>query len=150
MQGFNKVLFMGRLTKDPDTRETSEGLAICSITLASSRKFIWKNENREETTFVNCTAFGKTAESIKRYLKKGDPLFVEGRLKLNKWETENGEKRSKLEINIEKFYFLNFNYTKKTQNTIKDNNLSSNIDFNSENNDHDLKNDNDHDDDMLF
>lgn len=88
-------------------RVTSGGLSICKFGLAVSRFFTSKDgEQREETTFVDVDAFGRQAETISKYLAKGRPVFVEGRLKLDQWETQQGEKRSKLGVILEGFQFI--------------------------------------------
>ncbi|HRQ71487.1 MAG TPA: single-stranded DNA-binding protein [Phycisphaerales bacterium] len=105
---FNKVLLMGNLTRDPEVRHTGGNQAVANIGLAVNRR--WKSadgENREETTFIDCEAWGRTAEMIGQYFKKGRPIFIEGRLKLDQWEDKNdGSKRSKLRVVIENFHFV--------------------------------------------
>jgi single-strand DNA-binding protein len=106
MASFNKVILMGNLTRDPETRVTASGLTICKLGLAVSRVFSTKDgERREETTFVDIDAFGKQAEVITKYMRKGRPIMVEGRLKLDQWESD-GQKRSKLGVVLENFQFL--------------------------------------------
>lgn len=108
MASFNRVLLVGNLTRDVELKYTSTGMAIATVSIAVNRK--WKSETgemKEECTFVDCTAFGKTAETISQYTKKGSPLLVEGRLKLDQWEDkQTGQKRSKLGVVIETFQFL--------------------------------------------
>ena len=107
MASFNKVILLGNLTRDPELRMTAGGLAIAKFGLAVSRKFTTKDgESREEATFIDCDAFGKSAEIISQYVKKGSPLFVEGRLKLDQWESQAGEKRSKLGVVVENFQLM--------------------------------------------
>ena len=107
MASFNKVILMGRLTRDPETRVTASGLAICKLGLACSRAYATKDgERKEETTFIDVDAFGKQAEVITKYMRKGRPLMVEGRLKLDQWESNDGQKRSKLGVVLETFQFL--------------------------------------------
>ena len=107
MANFNKVLLMGNLTRDPDVRTTPSGMKIAKLGLAVNRRFRTRDdEAREETTFVDIDAFGKQAEIIERYCQKGSPLFVEGRLRLDQWESNTGEKRSKLAVVLENFQFL--------------------------------------------
>jgi single-strand DNA-binding protein len=107
MANFNKVLIMGNLTRDPDVRTTTSGMKIAKLGLAVNRRFRTRDdEAREETTFVDIDAFGKQAEIIERYCQKGSPLFVEGRLRLDQWESNTGEKRSKLSVVLENFQFL--------------------------------------------
>lgn len=107
MANFNKVLLMGNLTRDPDVRTTPSGMKIAKLGMAVNRRFRTRDdENREETTFVDIDAFGNQAEIIERYCQKGSPLFVEGRLRLDQWESNTGEKRSKLTVVMENFQFL--------------------------------------------
>jgi len=108
MASYNKVILVGNLTRDPEMKYTPKGTAIARISLATNRK--WKTESgeeKEEVTFVDCDAFGRTAEVMQQYLTKGKPILVEGRLKLDSWQDKNtNEKRSKLGVVIESFQFL--------------------------------------------
>lgn len=108
MANFNKVLLMGNLTRDPELRYTPNGTAVATIGVAVNRR--WKDENgqqREETTFVDVEAFGRTAENIGQYFKKGRPIFIEGRLRYQTWEDkQSGQKRSKLSVTLENFQFV--------------------------------------------
>jgi single-strand DNA-binding protein len=108
MASFNKVILMGNLTRDPELRYTPKGTAIARIGLAVNR--VWKTETgetREETTFVDVDAFGKTAETIGQYMKKGSPILVEGRLRLHTWEDkQTNQKQSKLRVDLETFKFV--------------------------------------------
>ena len=107
MASFNKVILMGNLTRDPETRVTASGLTICKLGLATSRVFATRDgERKEETTFVDIDAFGKQAEVITKYMRKGRPIMIEGRLKLDQWETSDGQKRSKLGVVLENFQFI--------------------------------------------
>lgn len=107
MASFNKVILMGNLTRDPETRVTATGLTICKLGLAVSRVYSTKDgERKEETTFVDIDAFGKQAEVITKYMRKGKPIHVEGRLKLDQWEGNDGQKRSKLSVVLENFQFV--------------------------------------------
>ena len=107
MANFNKVLLMGNLTRDPEVRTTPSGLKIAKLGLAVNRRFRTRDdETREETTFVDLDAFGNQAEIIERYCQKGSPLFVEGRLRLDQWETNSGDKRSKLTVVVENFQLM--------------------------------------------
>ena len=107
MANLNKVMLIGNLTRDPDLKFTPGNQAVCEIGLAVNRKYRTKDgEDREETTFVDCEAWGKQAEVLKQYMAKGKPLFVEGRLKLDTWEDKDGGKRSKMRVVIENFQFL--------------------------------------------
>src|SRR5437870_11791303 len=108
MANFNKVILAGNLTRDPELRYTPKGTAIAKITLAVNR--VWKTEtgeNKEEVTFVDVDAFGRQAEVIGQYMKKGRPLLLEGRLKLDTWEDKNThQKMSKLKVTLESFSFI--------------------------------------------
>src|SRR5215467_15695221 len=108
MANFNKVILAGNLTRDPELRYTPKGMAIAKLGMAINRT--WKSEtgeNKEEVTFVDADAFGRTAEVIAQYLKKGRPILVEGRLRLDQWDDkQTGQKRSKLGVVIEGFQFL--------------------------------------------
>jgi single-strand DNA-binding protein len=108
MASFNKVILVGNLTRDPELRYTPKGLAIAKIGLAVNRT--WKSEtgeSKEEVTFVDIDAFGKQAETIAQYLKKGSPLLMEGRLRLDQWDDkQTGQKRSRLGVVLEAFQFL--------------------------------------------
>ena len=106
MASYNKVILMGNLTRDPELRVTANGNSICKLGLATSRVYSTKDgERREETTFVDIDAFGKQAEVISKYMRKGRPIMVEGRLKLDQWESD-GQKRSKLSVVLENVQFI--------------------------------------------
>jgi single-strand DNA-binding protein len=108
MANFNKVILAGNLTRDPELRYTPKGVAIAKIGLAINRS--WKSESgetREETTFVDVDAFGRQAETIGQYFKKGRPILIEGRLKYDQWDDkQTGQKRSKLGVVLEGFQFM--------------------------------------------
>ena len=108
MSSFNKVILMGNLTRDPELRSTQAGASVCRITLATSRQFkAGDGSQREETAFIDCDAWGRTADTIAQYCQKGRPLLVEGRLKQEKWEDKKtGEKRTKLVVSVESFSFV--------------------------------------------
>ena len=107
MASYNKVILMGNLTRDPELRVTPGGTSICKLGLATSRRFTTQSgEKREETTFVDVDAFGKQAEIIAKYMSKGRPIMLEGRLRYDQWESNTGEKRSKLNVVLENFQFL--------------------------------------------
>ena len=122
MASYNKVMLMGNLVRDPELRVTPSGLSICRFTLACSRSVkSEKAENgmREETTFVDVETFGKQAEVVAKYFTKGRPIFVEGRLRLNEWQTQTGEKRSKLMVVLENFVFVGGSSTQQIDGTEK-------------------------------
>jgi single-strand DNA-binding protein len=104
----NKVLLMGNLTRDPRAKYTTGGMAVCGIGLAVNRRYTnARGEPQEETCFVDIDVFGKQAESCERYLRKGSPVLVEGRLKLDQWDDKKtGQKRSQLRVTAERVQFL--------------------------------------------
>lgn len=108
MANLNKVMLIGNLTRDPELRVTPKGTAICTFSLAVNRKY--RDESggdREEVTYVDIEAWGKSGENISKYCTKGRPLFVEGRLRLDQWEDKNTkEKRSRMKVVCENFQFL--------------------------------------------
>lgn len=106
MSNYNKVILMGNLTRDPELRYTGQGTAVANLGLAVNRKRKDPNgEVIEETTFIDVTAWGKTAENVSKYMKKGRSLMVDGRLHLEQWE-KDGEKRSRLTVVAESVQFL--------------------------------------------
>ena len=111
MANFNKVILIGNLTRDPELRYTPKGTAIAKIGLAINRT--WKTETREtkeEVTFVDIDAFGRQAETLGQYMKKGRPIMIEGQLKLDTWDDkQTNQKRSRLGVVMETFQFLDFN-----------------------------------------
>ena len=107
MSSFNKVIRLGNLTRDPQLSYTPSQTAICQFGLAMNRK--WKGADgaeKEETCFVDCVIFGKRAEVINKYFKKGEPIFVEGYLKFDSWVAQDGSKRTKLKVSVENFEFI--------------------------------------------
>lgn len=108
MASFNKVILMGNLTRDPELRYTPKGTPIAKIGLAVNR--VWRSEageQREEVTFVDVDIFGRTAENVGQYMRKGRPIMIEGRLKLDQWDDKNtGQKRSKLGVVADTVQFL--------------------------------------------
>ena len=108
MASFNKVILLGNLTRDPELRYTPKGQAVAKLGLAVNRRYTTEaGEAREEVTFVDIEAWGKQAEVIAQYCKKGRPLFIEGRLKLDQWDDKNtGKKMSRLGVVLDTFQFL--------------------------------------------
>jgi len=111
MASFNRVILAGNLTRDPELRYTPKGTAVARITLAVNRT--WKGETgemKEEVSFVDVDVWGRQAEVIAQYMKKGRPLLVEGRLKQDTWEDKNTkQKQSKLKVVLESFSFIDSN-----------------------------------------
>lgn len=106
MTDINRVNLIGRLTRDPELRYTPSGAAVCSFTLANGRTFTQSGEKKEQTSFIDCVAWQKTGEIIAEYCKKGHRIAVEGRLQQRSWDDQDGKKRSKIEVVIDNFQFL--------------------------------------------
>jgi len=107
MSNFNKVLLMGNLTRDPELSYTPNQTAVVDFGLAVNRRWTGRDGNqREETCFVDCRAFGRMAENINKYLNKGRPVFIEGRLTFDTWTAQDGSRRSKHRVTVENFRFL--------------------------------------------
>ena len=108
MASFNKVILVGNLTRDPELRYTPKGTAIAKIGVAVNR--VWTNEageKKEEVTFVDVDVFGRTAENVGQYMRKGRPILIEGRLRLDQWDDkQTGQKKSKLGVVAETVQFL--------------------------------------------
>ncbi len=105
MPNLNKVFLMGHLTRNPELRYTPAGLGVANFGLAVNTQI---TKDKQDTLFVDITAFGRQAEAINEYFKKGDPIFVEGRLQYRTWEDNNGNKRSKHGIMLNNFQFLSY------------------------------------------
>ena len=106
MSDTNSVIMTGNLTRKPELRYTPSGTAIADFGLASNRRYKVSDELKEETCFVGVTVFGSTAVAVASHLDKGRKVLVEGRLQFHSWDTETGQKRSKLEIVAERVNFL--------------------------------------------
>jgi single-strand DNA-binding protein len=108
MASFNKVILMGNLTRDVELRYTPSNTAVAKIGLAVNRRYrTQEGESREETTFVDCEAWGRQAEVMNQYLSKGRPVLLEGRLRLDQWQDkQSGQNRSRLLVVIENFQFV--------------------------------------------
>lgn len=108
MANLNKVMLIGNLTRDPEVRYTPKGTAIAELGLAVNRNYTTESgEKKEEVTFVDVELWGRQAEIAGEYLKKGRPVFIEGRLKLDSWEDkQTGQKKSKLRVVGEGMQFL--------------------------------------------
>jgi len=103
---FNKVILLGNLTRDIELRTTQGGTALAKFGMAINRKYSTQNgEQKEEVCFVDLTAFGRQAEVLNQYVKKGSQLFVEGRLQYSTWE-KDGVKKNKLDVVVENFQFV--------------------------------------------
>lgn len=107
MANLNKVLLIGNLTRDPELRYIPSGTAVCTLGLAVNRRFKTKQgDSRDETLFVDVTVWGKQAELCSQYLSKGRPVFIEGRLRLDTWTGNDGQKKSRMRVVAENFQFL--------------------------------------------
>lgn len=107
MANFNKVILLGNLTRDVELRHTQGGQALAKFGMAINRKFNTQSgESKEEVCFVDLTAWGKQAELLNQYVRKGSQLMIEGRLQYSTWESQEGGKRSKLEVVVENFQFV--------------------------------------------
>lgn len=125
MPNLNKVFLMGNLTRDPELRYTPAGMGVASFGLAVNTPIGKKDENgnrKTETLFVDVVAFGKQAEVVAEYLKKGRPVFIEGRLTFRTWEDTNGNKHSKHEVLLNNFQFLNSASTQESNTNNTDSN----------------------------
>lgn len=106
MAGFNKVILMGNLTRNPELRYTPSGTPVASFGLAVSRRFKQGDDLKEEVCFVDIVVFGRQAEHCGQYLSKGNGAIIEGRLQQRRWETEDGQKRSKHEVVAQTVTFM--------------------------------------------
>jgi single-strand DNA-binding protein len=108
MANFNKVLLLGNVTRDPEIRYTPKGSAVCDLGVAVNRNYTTDSgEKREEVTFVDVTLWGRTAEVAGEYLKKGRPVFIEGRLQMDSWDDkQTGQKRTRLRVVAENMHML--------------------------------------------
>ena len=106
MAGFNKVILMGNLTRNPELRYTPSGTPVASFGLAVSRRFKQGEDLKEEVCFVDIVVFGRQAEHCGQYLSKGNGAIIEGRLQQRRWETEDGQKRSKHEVVAQTVTFM--------------------------------------------
>jgi single-strand DNA-binding protein len=122
MSAFNKVILLGNLTRDPELKYTPKGTAVAKVGLAVNRK--WRTESgeqKEEVTFVDVDCFGKTAENVAQYMRKGSALLIEGRLKLDSWDDkQTGQKRSKLWVVAESVQFIGGKGERGQQATARD------------------------------
>jgi len=108
MANFNRVILMGRLTRDPELKYLPSGTAAAQFGLAVNHTYTDRQsgERKEEVCFVDLDAFGRTAETMNEYLKRGRTVLIEGRLRYQAWETDDGQRRSKLVVLVDRFQFV--------------------------------------------
>ena len=107
MASYNRIVLMGNLTRDPQLSYTPANTAVCKFGMATNRRWRDRDGNmQEEVCYVDCTAFGQRAETFNRYMSKGRPVLVEGRLQFQQWTAQDGQKRSKHEVVVDNFTFL--------------------------------------------
>lgn len=102
----NKVILIGRLTRDPELRTTQGGTSVCSFSIANNRSYTTNGEKKEQVSFFNCVAWAKSGELIAEYMKKGQQIAVEGRLQQRSYDDKDGNKRSVTEVVVDNFQFL--------------------------------------------
>jgi single-strand DNA-binding protein len=134
MSNFNKVILLGNLTRDPQLSYTTNQTAVVDFGLAVNRRWTGQDgSQKEETCFVDCRAFGKSAENINKFCKKGNPLLIEGRLIFDSWTAKDGSKHSKHRITVENFQFIGTSNKADTNNDkvsmASDNNSKDDIPF---------------------
>lgn len=104
----NLVVFAGRLARDPEVRSTTTGQVVCSFAVASERKYFTQGETKKDVVFLDVDMWGKRGEAVAKYFKKGDAIFLQGRLNQQKWEDkQTGKPRSKITMTAESFEFVN-------------------------------------------
>ena len=107
MANFNNVTLLGNMVADAECKEISQGNPVSKFRLAVNRKFTTKSgEKKSDTLYIDCEMWGKRAEAISKYTKKGDPILVNGYLKQDNWESKEGEKRSKILVSVQDFEFI--------------------------------------------
>ena len=110
MASVAKAIIIGNLTRDPELRFLANQTAVCNFTVACNHKYTSNGEKREEVAFIDCVAWGKGGELINQYVKKGNPLYIDGRIRQESWEDKNGGgKRRKLTVVVDSFQFLGGN-----------------------------------------
>lgn len=102
----NRVLLIGRLTRDPELRQTGAGTSYCRFGIANNRNYTTNGERREEVSFFNCVAWGRQAEIINQYCRKGKQVAVDGRLQQRSWEDKEGKKQSSVDVVVEQLQML--------------------------------------------
>jgi single-strand DNA-binding protein len=111
----NKVILIGRLTKDPELKYTQASTAVCSFSIANNKTYVTGGEKKEQVSYFNCVAWAKTAEVIAEYCKKGQRIAIDGRLQQRSWDDQDGKKRQTVEVVVETFQFLSDKKTGEQQ-----------------------------------
>ena len=137
---FNKVVLVGNLTRDIELRYIQSGTAVGSAGIAVNRKFSVNGEKRDETCFIDITFFGRQAEIANQYLNKGSKVLIEGRLKFDTWQDQNGQNRSKHSVVVESMEMLGSQNDKTNQNN-QSPNTNNNQSHNQSNNSYNESND---------
>ncbi len=106
MSGFNKVILLGNLTRDPEVRYTPNGTAVANFPIAINRRFKQGGEVKEEVCYVDIVVFGRQADTCGQYINKGDAVLIDGRLQQRRWETDDGQKRNKIEVVAQSVKFM--------------------------------------------
>jgi len=104
---YNRTTLLGNLVRDPELRHLTSGNCVCDFSIAVNKAWTDKQGNKQEhVSYIDCEAWGRTAETITQYFHKGKPILVEGEIKQDRWEDNDGKKRSKLKVNVHRFVFL--------------------------------------------
>ena len=120
MAFYNRTVLMGNLTRDPELAEYGEGLKVCRFTVACSERFKDRNgQPQQKTLFMDCSAFGKRAEVINQYFKKGNPIHIDGKLEQHSWEDEDNKRRTKISLKCENFSFVDSKQESNQEQTSK-------------------------------
>jgi len=106
MASYNKTILLGNLTRDTELKYLANGTAICSFSIAINETWMQNDEKQEKVSYFDCQAWSKLAETVDKYFTKGQPIFLEGSLRQERWETEDGQNRSKVIINVNRVMFL--------------------------------------------
>mgnify|MGYP004456298169 CR=1 FL=1 len=117
MASYNSVTLIGNLTRDPELRYTKSGAAVAAFSIALNEVWMQNDQKQERVSYIDCQAWAKTAETVAHYFNKGNPIMVDGNLRQERWETEDGHKRSKVIVNVSRVHFLPRNEARDTSNT---------------------------------
>lgn len=128
MTGLNHVVLIGNLTRAPQLRQIPSGTSVADLGLATNEHYRTSNGDIAETTcFVDIVTWGKQAENCSKFLRKGSPIFVEGKLQLDQWKTDDGQKRSRLRVKADRVRFLSKNPDSQKEQTEEETTTASNI-----------------------